>query len=95
MRRGQPGTGRRSVGRRKDGAGLCESPRISPQIDWDGMSWARKAAGANESMGPPPKNADQIVARGDVVYVIADNAGNAQLGQVPDAQSALIAARPG
>jgi penicillin-binding protein 1A len=64
------------------------------QIDWDGMSWARKAAGANESMGPPPKSADQIVARGDVVYVIADNAGNAQLGQVPDAQSALVALDP-
>jgi penicillin-binding protein 1A len=64
------------------------------QVDWDGMSWARKAAGANESMGPPPKSADQIVARGDVVYVIADNAGNAQLGQVPDAQSALVALDP-
>ena len=64
------------------------------QIDWDGMSWARKAAGANENMGPPPKSADQIVARGDVVYVIADNAGNAQLGQVPDAQSALVALDP-
>ncbi len=24
------------------------------QIDWDGMSWARKP-GANESVGPPPE----------------------------------------
>ena len=65
------------------------------QIDWDGLSWARKAAGgANENMGPMPKSADQIVARGDVVYVIADNAGHAQLGQVPAVQSALVALDP-
>ena len=65
------------------------------QVDWDGLSWARKAAtGTSENMGPPPKSADQIVARGDVVYVIADNAGNAQLGQVPEVQSALVALDP-
>ena len=64
------------------------------QIEWDGLSWARKAAAANENMGPVPKSADQIVARGDVVYVVADNAGHAQLGQVPEAQSALVALDP-
>ena len=63
------------------------------QIDWDGLSWARKA-GNNETVGPPPKSADEIVTRGDVVYVIADNAGHAQLGQVPEAQSALVALDP-
>jgi penicillin-binding protein 1A len=62
-------------------------------IDWDGLSWARKA-GANETVGPAPKNAAQIVARGDVVYVVADNAGHAQLGQIPGAQSALVALDP-
>jgi penicillin-binding protein 1A len=62
-------------------------------VDWDGLSWARKA-GANESVGPAPKNAAQIVARGDVVYVVADNAGHAQLGQIPGAQSALVALDP-
>jgi len=63
-------------------------------IDWDGLSWARKAAGANENMGPVPKSADQILARGDVVYVVADSAGHAQLGQVPEVQSALVALDP-
>jgi len=63
------------------------------QIDWDGMSWARKA-GANESVGPAPKSADDILARGDVVYVVADTSGHAQLGQIPDAQSALVALDP-
>ena len=63
------------------------------QIDWDGMSWARKP-GNNETVGPTPKSADEIVKRGDVVYVVADNAGHAQLAQVPEAQSALVALDP-
>ena len=63
------------------------------QIDWDGLSWAHKV-GTDEHPGPAPKSADEIVARGDVVYVVADNAGHAQLAQVPEAQSALIALDP-
>jgi penicillin-binding protein 1A len=62
-------------------------------IDWDGLSWARKP-GANDGVGPAPKNAAQVVARGDVIYVVADNAGHAQLGQIPGAQSALVALDP-
>ena len=62
-------------------------------IDWDGLSWARKA-GPNETVGPAPQAAAQVVARGDVVYVVADQAGHAQLGQVPEAQSALVALDP-
>lgn len=60
------------------------------QIDWDGMSWARKGGAAGEAPGPPPKIAGDIVAKGDVVYVVANNSGVAQLGQVPEAQGALV-----
>jgi len=63
------------------------------QIEWDGLSWARKA-GSNETVGPAPKSADEIVARGDIVYVVADASGHAQLAQVPAAQSALVALDP-
>src|SRR5579863_1730489 len=62
-------------------------------IDWDGLSWARKAL-ANETVGPPPAKAAQVLKRGDVVYVVADEAGHAQLAQVPEAQSALVALDP-
>jgi penicillin-binding protein 1A len=62
-------------------------------IDWDGLSWAHKAL-ANETVGPAPKDAPQVLKKGDVVYVVADNAGHAQLGQVPEAQSALVALDP-
>jgi penicillin-binding protein 1A len=63
------------------------------QIDWDGISWARKAT-SGEALTPPPKTAGDVVARGDIVYVVANNSGVAQLGQVPEAQSALVALDP-
>src|SRR5271170_6816474 len=63
------------------------------QIDWDGLSWAHKA-GRNDTLGPAPQNAGQLLARGDVIYVVADEAGHAQLGQIPEAQSALVALDP-
>src|SRR5205823_5673866 len=63
------------------------------QIEWDGLSWARKQL-RNETPGPAPKDAGQVLAKGDVVYVVADEAGHAQLGQIPEAQSALVALDP-
>ncbi|MBS0579383.1 MAG: penicillin-binding protein 1A [Proteobacteria bacterium] len=63
------------------------------QIDWDGLSWARREL-KNESVGPAPKDASQVLSRGDVVYVVADNAGHAQLAQLPEAQGALVALDP-
>jgi penicillin-binding protein 1A len=63
------------------------------QIEWDGMSWARKAT-SGETPSPSPKAASDIVSRGDVVYVVANGSGAAQLGQIPEAQSALVALDP-
>ena len=63
------------------------------EIEWDGLSWARKEL-RNETLGPAPKDASQVLARGDVVYVVADDKGHAQLGQIPEAQSALVALDP-
>jgi len=63
------------------------------QIDWDGLSWARREL-KNAAMGPAPKDAGQVLSRGDVVYVVADTAGHAQLAQIPEAQSALVALDP-
>jgi penicillin-binding protein 1A len=63
------------------------------QIEWDGLVWARKP-GSNQTVGPAPKSAAEVVSRGDVVYVVADTSGHAQLAQVPEAQSALVALNP-
>lgn len=63
------------------------------QIDWDGLSWARPLD-ARGAPGPAPKSAGDILARGDVVYVVAGGRGVAQLGQLPEAQGALVALDP-
>ncbi len=63
------------------------------EIEWEGLSWARKEL-RNETVGPAPKEAAQVLARGDVIYVVADGKGHAQLGQIPEAQSALVALDP-
>ena len=62
------------------------------QIDWDGLSWAHKAQG--DTVGPAPKSASEIVSRGDVVYVVIGSGSGAQLGQIPEVQSALVALNP-
>ncbi|MEP7311009.1 MAG: penicillin-binding transpeptidase domain-containing protein, partial [Pseudomonadota bacterium] len=63
------------------------------QLEWSGMSWARRV-NASARMGAAPKKAADILARGDVVYVITDGRGTAQLGQIPEVQSALVALDP-
>ena len=62
-------------------------------IDWSGLSWARKAL-RDDVLGDAPKTAADVLARGDVVYVVADKEGHAQLAQVPQAQSAFVALDP-
>lgn len=63
------------------------------RVNWDGMSWARKAL-RNNATGPNPRKAADVLAVGDVVYAITDRRGVAQLGQLPQAQSALVALDP-
>jgi penicillin-binding protein 1A len=63
------------------------------QIDWDGMSWARRRI-SETRIANPPKHAEEVLQRGDVVYAVANHQGQAQLAQLPEAQSALIALDP-
>jgi penicillin-binding protein 1A len=63
------------------------------QIEWDGMSWARKRI-SDTRVGAPPKHAEDIVQRGDVVYVVTNGRGVAALAQMPEAQGALVALDP-
>lgn len=60
-------------------------------LEWAGMSWARRQEG--DRLGPAPKAADEIVTRGNVVYVVAGESA-VQLVQVPEAEAALVALDP-
>jgi len=59
-------------------------------IDWDGLSWARPRLSDSQT-GPAPKRAGDVVQPGDVIYVVANASGMAQLAELPDAQGALVA----
>jgi penicillin-binding protein 1A len=61
-------------------------------IDWDGLSWARPVV--RGGMGPNPRKAADVVKRGDVVYVVSNRRGTAQLAQLPQAQAALVSLDP-
>jgi penicillin-binding protein 1A len=63
------------------------------QIEWDGMSWAHRRI-SDTRTGPAPKHAEDIVQRGDVVYVVTNGHGVAALAQLPEAQGALVALDP-
>lgn len=55
------------------------------QIDAEGVSWARGKSGAK---------VDAILRRGDLIYVLGTPPGALQLGQIPEAQGALVALDP-
>jgi penicillin-binding protein 1A len=63
------------------------------QIEWDGMSWAHRRI-SDTRVGAAPKHAEDVVQRGDVVYVVTDGKGAAALAQLPEAQGALVALDP-
>jgi len=63
-------------------------------IEWAGLSWAKRFV-TETSVGPEPKSAAEVIARGDVVYVVHEKPdGPAELAQVPEAESALVALDP-
>ncbi len=63
------------------------------QIEWDGLSWARRRI-SDTRVGAPPKQAQDVLQRGDVVYVVTDGHGHALLAELPEAQGALVALDP-
>jgi penicillin-binding protein 1A len=63
-------------------------------IDWEGLSWASKSVNKLGDVGPRPSKAADVVAVGDVIYVVTDNRGSAQLVQVPEPQAAFVAMDP-
>ncbi len=73
-------------------ASVVVKGRGAAKIEWDGLSWARRLQ--RGSLGPAPNAAQDVVTPGDVVYVILVGKGLAQLAQLPEAQSALVALDP-
>ena len=62
-------------------------------LPWEGMSWAAPYKSAN-AIGNAPEKAEDIFKPGDVIRVYTDAANAWRLGQIPDAQGALVALDP-
>ena len=62
-------------------------------IPWQGMSWAKPFID-RETTGPAPETAADVLAAGDVVYVMPTAAGFWALAQLPEAQAAVVSIDP-
>src|SRR5690606_33833361 len=56
------------------------------KLPWRGISWAKRFID-RESFGPAPKTVAEVLAPGDVVYLMPTTAGTYALAQVPEAQA--------
>jgi penicillin-binding protein 1A len=62
-------------------------------LAFEGMRWARKPLPEQE-VGAAPRTPADVIARGDIVYILPNGPGTAYLAQVPDAQGALVSLDP-
>lgn len=81
-----------SVGANNE-AGILFHDAVAATLPWAGLSWAN-AFIDRENFGPAPKTADEVVAVGDIIYVMPTADGSWALAQVPEAQGAVVALDP-
>ena len=62
-------------------------------LAWSAFSWAR-APLPDGGVGPALQSADEVLARGDVIYVAPETSGAWRMVQVPEAQGAFVAMDP-
>ena len=62
-------------------------------VPWSGISWANPFID-RETFGPAPETAAEVLAAGDIIYVMPTANKSWALAQVPDAQSAVVAIDP-
>ncbi len=62
-------------------------------LPWHTISWAKPFID-RETSGPAPETAAEILAPGDIVYVMPITIGGYALAQLPEAQSAIVSLDP-
>ena len=62
-------------------------------LPWTGIKWANPFID-RENFGPAPETAAEVLARGDIIYVMPTTNGSWALAQVPEAQSAVVSIDP-
>lgn len=62
-------------------------------LPFEGMRWARPSL-PDQNVGKAPERPADVLARGDIVYILPKAGTEAYLAQVPDAQAAIVAIDP-
>jgi penicillin-binding protein 1A len=62
-------------------------------LPWSGIRWAKPYID-RETTGPAPESVADVLAAGDLIYVMPTTRGSLALAQVPDAQGAVVAVDP-
>lgn len=70
---------------------LSNGERIA--LPWSGIKWAKPFIDV-ETTGPAPEKATDVVARGDLIYVMPTARGGWALARVPSAQGAVVSVDP-
>jgi penicillin-binding protein 1A len=75
------------------GAVVALRDRTTVEIAFDDIKWARPAL-PDDRLGPVPKAASDVLAAGQVVYIVPRNEGGFGLAQLPAVAGALVALDP-
>ncbi len=62
-------------------------------LPWSGIRWAKPFID-RETTGPAPEKIEDVLAAGDLIYVMPTTKGTWALAQVPEAQGAVVAIDP-
>ena len=74
-------------------ASLLLSDGEAALLPWSGISWAKPFID-RETTGPAPETAADVLAAGDLIYVMPTTRGTWALAQVPEAQGAVVSVDP-
>jgi penicillin-binding protein 1A len=76
-----------------DGATVVLRGGVVASLSWEGISWAKPFID-RETTGPAPETASDVLAVGDVIYVMPIANSRWALAQAPEAQGALVSVDP-
>lgn len=62
-------------------------------VPWKGISWAKPYIDRN-STGPAPETVADVLAPGDIIYLMPTSTGSFALAQVPEVQAAVVSLDP-
>ena len=74
-------------------AQIVFSGGVEASVSWNGISWA-KAFIDRTTTGPAPEKIEDVLAVGDLIYVMPTTSGGWALAQVPEAQGAIVSIDP-